>query len=88
MPHDTAVAVIHVLVSIDSALLSVWNSVGGIASWALWALDGVLSSLVWPSFDEIKEDAVHPSHRSLLTELLNKVQEVARHIPEAAHTEF
>lgn len=88
LPHDTAVAVVRVLVSVDSVLLRIWGSVGGVATWALWALDGVLSSLVWPSFEDIKDDAIHPSHRSLLTEVLKKVQQVATNLPEAAHMEF
>ncbi|KAL8270850.1 hypothetical protein Esti_005221 [Eimeria stiedai] len=88
LPDDIAVGVVRLLVVIDFVLDNFWSCVGGLFSWALWALDGVLSSLVWPSLEAIKEDAAHPTLRSLLGEVLGKVQEVASHLPHGTHAEL
>ncbi|CDI76248.1 hypothetical protein, conserved [Eimeria acervulina] len=89
LPEEVAVSVVRVLVAVDGALLSIWGSLGAFSSWLLWALDGVLSSLVWPSLEDLKSAVAHPNHRSLLNDILVKVKDMAHHLPEAPpHPEF
>ncbi|CDJ57595.1 hypothetical protein, conserved [Eimeria maxima] len=89
LPDEVAVAVVRLLMAVDRALLTLWSSVGVLSNWLLWALDGLLSSLVWPSLEDLKSAASHPTHRSLLNDLLVKVKDMAHHLPDAVpHTEF
>lgn len=88
LPEDAAVAVVRLLVAIDGVLLRLWQPCGAVCSWLLWVLDGALGSLVWPTLEQLKDDAAHPHHRSLLTELLTKVQEVTSRLPQMPDKEL
>ncbi|KAL8440387.1 hypothetical protein Efla_000275 [Eimeria flavescens] len=88
LPAEIGVGVVRLLLVIDSVLLQIWNFVSGLLSWALWALDGLLSSLVWPSLEAIKEEASHPTVRSLMADVLKKVQEAASHLPDGTHADL
>ncbi|CDJ62862.1 hypothetical protein, conserved [Eimeria necatrix] len=89
LPEDAAVSVVRALCAVDKGLWVLWDSLGGAASVLLWTLDGLLSSLVWPSLEDIMATVVQPSHRQLLSELLAKVKEVAHTLPETVpHPEF
>ncbi|XP_026190056.1 uncharacterized protein LOC34618378 [Cyclospora cayetanensis] len=88
LPEDSAEGVLRMLVAVDGAFLHVWNSVVNATSWALWLVDGLLSSLTWPSLEAMRDDTAHASHWSLLNNLIIKVKEVTSHLPDAVHPEL